>query len=223
MKDLKFTPVLEFEPCDFSTNEKVSPKASFKENPEDWYHYWKESLADSNIINLEPYTKGSWFVPLSSITEESHLICYLENFFSDIEEDEDLTVIEQTSSLYGGYILEYKGSILYPQCCGTLEDLSEWESSLNLRQGQTESIWIGHPQLMASCIDDNTLRFDETCEYSSSTDLIEIEVTKTELTQAIQKAKNELKYFGKRISSIVQKLYPEDYRQVVEILINGHS
>ena len=48
----------------------------------------------------------------------------------------------EINTLSGGYVLNIDGNdLLFPQCCGSLIDVAEWEG---LVDGEI-SIWIGHP------------------------------------------------------------------------------
>lgn len=68
---MKLIPVVEFEPSTFKIKEREFPSESDKKYPYGWDKYWREYLADSGIINIDPYKIESWFVEVDRLTPEN--------------------------------------------------------------------------------------------------------------------------------------------------------
>ena len=71
-------------------------------------------------------------------------------------------------------------------------------------------------------INKDYIQLKETVEYGESTDLIEVQIEKKQLKETIHKTEQKLIHFKKRIYPILKKLLPNDYENVIEILIEGH-
>lgn len=148
---LKLIPVVEFEPSFFQSPDRENPIYSNNDEPQDFADYWKNSLADSGIVGIDPYLEYSWFVDVSRLTPEIVKILLNKRYEYDEESNE-------FSSLSGGYILEEGTTLLAtPHCCGSLIDISEWENACDWTGSDETSLWIGHPWLMVSCIDYHSL------------------------------------------------------------------
>jgi hypothetical protein len=65
---MKLIPVVDFSPTYFQTQEHEMPESSSPNAINEWHHYWKESLTDSGITNLEPYKTGSWLVEVVKLS-----------------------------------------------------------------------------------------------------------------------------------------------------------
>lgn len=65
---MNLLPVVEFAPMYYQTKHHEMPDYKGQDCGEQWDTYWKNSLADSGIIGLEPYEKGSWLVETAEVT-----------------------------------------------------------------------------------------------------------------------------------------------------------
>ena len=220
---MKLIPVLELEPGLYANQKREIPESS---DSEAWHTYWKKSLANSGIENLEPYEYNSWFVPLGSIFEPKIMAAVLDQRLSLTKirsQNTSLSLEERISPLPGGYILEIdENTKIRPQCCGTLEDLHNWKHTLQASGVDEQMLWIGHPWLMASSVDSKYLRLRETVEYGEPIDLIEVQVEKKKLEQAIQEAETVLLAFGDRLRPILEEFLPHKRESTLDILIKGH-
>lgn len=219
---MKLIPVLELEPSLYAKQHREIPESSERDA---WHSYWKESLADSGIENLEPYEHSSWLVPLDSILEPQIIAAVLNQHLgltNTRSQDTSLSLDERISPLPGGYILEIdENTKIRPQCCGTLEDLHNWKHALQSSGADEQTLWIGHPWLMVSSVANEHLRLRETVEYGEPIDLIDIQVEKKNLEQAIQWAEAKLIDFGNRLRPVLKDFFPHEYEQALEILIKG--
>ena len=67
MNKVRFVPVIEVEPGDFRKTDIPLPNGTASENPNGWDKYWRKSLSESKIENIDPYQLGSWLVPLKQL------------------------------------------------------------------------------------------------------------------------------------------------------------
>ena len=58
---VELIPAVEFEPGSFSHVARLSPSVTSEQNPDAWREYWKQSLADSQITELDPIDH-TWLV-----------------------------------------------------------------------------------------------------------------------------------------------------------------
>jgi hypothetical protein len=208
---LKLIPVVEFEPGFFKSDERENPIFSNNDTPQDWAEYWKNSLADSGILGIDPYWECSWFVEVSQLTPEIVKILLEKRYDNSVESNEFY-------SLSGGYVLE-EGTILLstPHCCGSIRDIREWQDASNWTNTDEMYLWIGHPQLMVSSIDSQHLKITETYEYNRPEEPETFTVDRTELKAAIIDAKKQLDDFKKVLSIAVVKFSPHVAENAIEI------
>ncbi len=57
-------PVIELVPAQYQQHPLDGPK---DRSPEAWLQYWKASLAQAGITELDPLFSGSWDVPIAGI------------------------------------------------------------------------------------------------------------------------------------------------------------
>jgi len=112
---------------------------------------------------------------------------------------------EQSSPLFGGYVLEInKERLFYPQCCGDLGDIQFWR---NISDGK-ESFYEGHPAPLVKfekneiVFDLNVQELDE--EFTPIPKRRLFRFNKEELKRAIKEAELTLEKFAGRIQAINQ-------------------
>ncbi|NJR32859.1 MAG: hypothetical protein HC778_08735 [Chamaesiphon sp. CSU_1_12] len=121
-------------------------------------------------------------------------------------------------SLSGGYVLESESKLLAtPHCCGSIRDISEWEAASDWTHTDKMYLWIGHPQLMVSSIDDRHLQITETYEYNRIEDPESFAVDRDELKAAIIDAKRQLEKFKQVLSIAIVKVCPHLAENAIEI------
>src|SRR5690349_10038359 len=96
-------PVLEFEPASFATRSHQTPSGSGADDPEGWFRYWSESLADAGIRGLAPWKRGSWFVTLDQLRDPGLLRLLVTRHNPDLA----TAALDEIGSLSGGYVLSH--------------------------------------------------------------------------------------------------------------------
>ena len=140
---MKLIPVVEFAPTLFQIGEYDIPDGE----AEEWDLWWRNSLADSNIIGLDPYLIGSWLVEVNKLTPLIVEILLSKQYDSSVKSVE-------FSAFEGGYILEDGARLLVlPHCCGSLQDTRDWEDASDWMGTDETPLWIGHPGFMVSSKD----------------------------------------------------------------------
>ncbi|MBD1921417.1 hypothetical protein H6F77_09980 [Microcoleus sp. FACHB-831] len=220
---MNLVPVVEFRPTEYQTKHHEMPENSKANSLELWDAYWRNSLADSGIITLEPYANGSWLVETEILlnnkkTIELMLIKHLTNFKSGLIK----SISEEVGALYGGYILEIDEKLkIYPECCGSLKDIQEWKDISEWEDSQETTLWIGHPWLMVSAIDEEYLQFRRTAEYREPPKPVIFQVKKSDLKLAIRIAEDNLFKFQEVIWPILRNIIPKNAEEVLKILVYG--
>jgi hypothetical protein len=192
--NLRLIPVLEFEPGRFQTQAYECPHGTAWEYPNEWHHYWKNSLADAGIGDLEPYAVASWLVELAKLTPENIAI-----YLNKVEAIDPET--NEAGSLAGGYILQADEIEITPQCCGSLADIAEWEMAADCQETTATMLWIGHPYLMVNKIDDRYI-------LVTDDDGRHIKIDRRELRIAISSARQQLDNFDRMLLPAVLTVYP---------------
>ncbi|XXF76323.1 hypothetical protein P2318_25140 [Myxococcaceae bacterium GXIMD 01537] len=147
-EDLRLVPVVEFAPWLYERSERAMPEGSGYEVPEEWLRYWKASLADLGIHDLEPLRPASFLVPLQRLTAPHVLrkliqVAFQAASFSGEEEDAEIL-----GALSGGHALLDAGRVVIePRCCCDLGNLSSW---WNVARRQDDGFWIGHPSVQVT-------------------------------------------------------------------------
>jgi hypothetical protein len=149
LEDVELIPVLQCEPFRFAAEDRLPPAGTYKDMPEEWDRYWRESMADSGIKGLTPIEPGSWHVPTSQFTNTALLMRVLEAIFHDLMEtgfDIDLGC----TPLLGGLALRSQSQVLVePGCCADLGELAGWRKAVDYRQVEWRSVSNGHPWVLA--------------------------------------------------------------------------
>ncbi len=203
---MKLIPVVEFEPFTFQTVEREHPTDYGIDNPQSWDDYWRNSLADSGIINIEPYRMRSWFIEASKLTPK--IVEILLNKTYKIH-DKTATSLEEIGSLSGGYVLEVSKTVqITPQCCGSLEDIEEWETASDWNNTKEMMLWIGHPWLMVSSVSDRHLQIRRTAEYGKPDEPVLITIDRHKLKKAIIVAREQLDIFKQVLLVALPKAFP---------------
>ena len=205
---MKLIPVVEFEPGKFQSEEREGWQSYADDHPSGWNSYWGNSLADSGIIDLEPYESGSWLVETNKLTPE--IVTILLKKIYEID-DESITDLEEMGigTLSGGYVLEISDTVnITPSCCGGLENIKDWEEASDWMGKKTTDLWIGHPWLEVSSIDDRYLQISETSQYGESIGLLTVNVDRYELKAAIVDAKKQLEIFKQIIIITLPTIFP---------------
>lgn len=218
---MNLIPVIEFQPGLYSTKDYEIPKY---QDFDGWDKYWKNSLADAGIIGLEAYKKASWFVETEKLIAHSQAIeIIVKNELADIEPNSELDFIEQLSSFDGGYILEVDGTnIIYPRCCGRLEDLQEWKDASEFLDNNEKTLWIGHPWLIVSSINQEYIKIREIAECGEPPEPVTFELSRNDLKLSIAQAQNQLAKFYQVALPILKKIIPNNAEEILKVFFKGH-
>ncbi|MCU0537897.1 MAG: hypothetical protein MUD14_28765 [Hydrococcus sp. Prado102] len=172
---------------------------------------------------MKPYKKGSWLVATEElIYHDRALEILLDKRLSQIDFDSTKDLAEQLNALPGGYILEITKTIqVYPQCCGGLENIIEWKEASKYLKNEETTLWIGHPWLMVSAIDEEHLRLRRTAEYNEPEELVILELKRSNLRSAIVDAEKKLSEFQQVLLLILKKIVPNQAEEAVQLLVYG--
>ncbi len=218
---VELIPVIEFEPLAYSQEGRRSPPV---ERHQDWYKYWKESLADSGITELEP-VENSWLVRVVDLTQPNTIARLLRVHLGD-QVVETLDDLDSIGPLNGGYVLKTETYSLLPTCCVSLEDIKSWEEALRIKQSQQQPawtpVWIGHPWIYCRRKGSH-LEFSGYAESPVGLEMA-FSVRPDELQSAIESAREIVTEFGHRARSELAKLVPQTLiDSTLAILLWGHS
>jgi hypothetical protein len=211
-------PVLELTPGSYSTRVRQTPEGSIAENPEGWFSYWSESLADAGIYGLTPWTPGSWLVTIDQLQDPDLLRSVITNGTPDIASVD----IEELGALSGGYVLSHDAATLLPGCCGDLSNLEEWQRAATTSNESWSMLWIGHPWTFVRSSGDD-LRFVEPSERQEADGLDEVlSLSRAGLLDAVGRALDVRNRFAERLLPVVQALKPRiSAIDVVQVLIGS--
>jgi hypothetical protein len=198
---MQLIPVISFEPSSFQTQQRELPPGLVDEYPFEWYHYWKNSLADSGITDIEPCYPDSWLVEINKLTTSNLEILLVKQH--QIDQDWLKTDADNVGSFSGGYIFSCETAHILPECCGSLMDIAHWEMASQWIDTTTETLlWIGHPYLMVKAIDDQFLQI-------SDEDDSEYQINRHELKLAIAETRQQLANFQEILLPAVSTSYPQ--------------
>ncbi len=116
-------------------------KYPYWEHAELWDKYNSDRYKKAGFIDeLIPYLAGSSFYRLFEITANNLNKLVIDH---TLEIRNGKYEREQTSALFGGYVLRIDGQDKYfPQCCGDLSDIHYWDKLSNGKDG----FYAGHPK-----------------------------------------------------------------------------
>lgn len=198
---IKLIPVIEV--TNYSQELAMPPSGPYWEFPDEWedYHITTNIMAGFSK-ELKPYSKGSSFYRISEISDDDLLkIIHKEIEIQQTEENRGID--DLACSLDGGYILKINNVDKYfPQCCGKLKDIIEWEDLFD----DTPNFYMGHPspRIVKS---ENKIVFDflnSEIQDGYAPPVLEdsIAIDEELLKIAIENAKNELHKFAQQLIKI---------------------
>ena len=172
---------------------------------DDWENYHIATNIKARFSKeLKPYSKGSSFYRIDEISDKDLLkIIHKEIEIQQTEENRGID--DLVCSLDGGYILKIDNVDKYfPQCCGKLRDITEWEELLS--DDEDPYFYMGHPspriiQSESSVIFD-FLNSELQEGYAPPVFEDNIEVDKGALKIAIENAKKELDHFARQLIKV---------------------
>ena len=210
LEGIQLVPVLELVPTKFSSQTRESPSGSSRDVPEEWFRYWTDSLADSNITGLQPLRRDSWHVPTVNFDVSGNLRRFLEKTFDEWGGIDSLSHSDCKPVLNGGLALQCSACdvLIEPGCCADLGDANNWKEAAEYRGTEWQILWIGHPWL--------SVRFQPPWlvvseQHESDTPSGNWAVSPEELDRAVDEAKSQLERFAGELARVLPVLgYRED-------------
>lgn len=191
---------------------------------DEWENYnFLSNIKAGFSDKLKPYLKGSSLYKIDEISDEDLLKAIQKEII--IQQTEENNGVEDlVCSFSGGYVLKLDDdSVYFPQCCGALADIKEWE---NLLIGKTKFFYAGHPfpRVME---EDNKIRFNfvdiEVRENFAPPFLYDIiELEKAQLEFAIIETNKVLEIFANRLR-LINERKKLDIANIDRILIWGED
>jgi hypothetical protein len=155
---------------------------------------------DKQDSTLFPYLSGLKLFKLPEISDES----LAKITISHTQEMRDgIYERAEACSFWGGYVLKIDGKDKYfPQCCGELSDIQYW-AKISIGQ---HSYHEEHPSPQIK-FENDIIEFDFSVDESDEQfepkpEEIKLSIDKYELQKAVEKAKEELLDFEKRLIKI---------------------
>lgn len=188
-------------------------------SPGAWDTYWRSSLQDAGIVNLEPFQEGSQLVSVRHLKDEDVLDALLRAELGDVEWD-----AEFLSPLEGGYVLSVSESHLKPGCCGSLADLEDWRRAAEHRSEIWSMVWIGHPWTHVSAKADTLTLLRSSDDDPPVDPRVFCHLSREDLKAAIESAAEFLDSFRERLRPRVAAMKPTmPVDDILEILLRGHA
>ncbi|MEM9834719.1 MAG: hypothetical protein AAF944_29120 [Bacteroidota bacterium] len=108
--------------------------------------------------------------------------------------------------LEGGLWLEHEGESIYPQCCGELNDYSNWQEMMENPFETWHILWIGHP-CVYYCMKDDLLYLSDYQEPDNFPEEENIKFTfqRQLFLDQLSTGLKEIEIFKQRISRIVDE------------------
>ena len=216
---IRLTPVIELEPGAFSTQSHETPSGSAAELPDEWDKYWRASLFDSGISQINPIVPGSWHVSttdMDSAQLEKVLRVIIDGWggISSLDDSDAKPVLN------GGLALSAveQDILIEPKCCSDLSDVANWKVAAACEKAEWEMLWIGHPFLSVKYQQPWLLLSDL---HESNSPVERWSVKPGELKEAITVAESELLDFSKRIGSILNDWGYQGPTDKVSLMLAG--
>lgn len=184
------------------------PSGSYLEFPDKWERYNISANVKAGFSeSSRAYFKSSFFYRITEISD-ADLLKIIHREIEIQQTEENRGIDDLACSMDGGYILKINDVDTYfPQCCGRLKHITEWEDLVS-DEGNS-CFYTGHPSPKIE-IQEDTIIFDflhsmpqESYAYPVLED--QIEVDKESLKTAVDNAKKELQYFSQQLIRINKK------------------
>lgn len=120
---ITFIPLIELPTKKDIVSEKT-PEGNAITNPKAWQRYQENEIRRNYTSKLQPISTGINQYQLFDLT-----LSDLERLIALHTSDQS---ISESCSFFGGYAISMNGKlILYPKCCGLLEDINDWRQILD--------------------------------------------------------------------------------------------
>lgn len=212
-QNIELIPVIELPTCKDADSVNY-PTGSSLTNTDEWNKYQEKEIK-KNYKNIgSPISPGIYQYRLFDIDTED-LIKAIKLHVSDLK-------IDDSCSLFGGYALSINNKIvLYPQCCGLLEEINDWIKILD-KNFEPFYLMECHPSPRFSRINDN-IYID--CPEENNEPFFpltnnEIIVSYDSLKTALEKLLNDLRDFSIELDKLSDKFKS---KKISNILIWGQK
>ncbi len=218
MKSATLIPVLEFDPFEYRSDRR-SPERSIEDAPDEWAHFWRDSLADRGVTGLAPLD-GTWVVPVEDVDSaellehvlvlhfgEDSLVEYFRTLAGPFDpasamNAEGELIFDGVTPLRGGIALANEVGRITPECCGDLSNWREWQNATRATSEQWLKIWLGHPEARVRARGDE-LVVQKLLETGDPTgDMIPVDAR--ELIAATERVRGELRVLEKRLCPVLE-------------------
>ena len=198
MNIIEFIPLIELATIK-DDESQVTPSGTSFNNSTEWDLYQAKELA-KNYLNIpDPIKTGISQYRLFDINIDD-LEKAIKLHIGDLD-------IDESCSLFGGYAISVNKKIeLYPQCCGLLEEIQQWNQILN---ENFEDFYLKecHPSPLITKRQ-NKIVIDCTEEYEpffppSTKDIIELDYAETKI--AFLEMVEELNEFCEKLNTLSSK------------------
>lgn len=191
---ISFIPLVELPTEKDAVSEKI-PYGNAITNPKSWNRYQENEIRRNYSCAIQPISSGIYQYPLFDLNVQD-LEKLIHLHISD-------TSIAESCSFFGGYgISMYDKLILYPQCCGLLEDINDWKQILD-PDFQDFYLRNGHPSPIISKEENQLLIYCNDAEesFTPSTEkklILNYQQAKSALEQLLV----ELELFSKNLDTL---------------------
>ncbi|MFK7983296.1 MAG: hypothetical protein AB8G86_25165 [Saprospiraceae bacterium] len=147
-QEIILVPVLELPPFDFSKEERVSPKKSILEAPQEWVNYNQSCYNDSGLNNIKPINPLSWLFKIEPLSDDELKIILKQLIDNAVEEFDSINeilddLIEYAPLIPGGYLFEVNQVIKSePGCCCGLENILNWKDDETVLTGHGDDDFV---------------------------------------------------------------------------------
>jgi len=175
----------------------IHPAGTSLTNTSEWNEFQKRELAKNYNNIISPVVSGVYQYRLLELSD-NNLKELINLHISEF-------TIEECCSLFGGYGLEINGEIvLFPQCCGLLEEIKDWKKILSddfepfyfMECHPSPKFMKDGESIVIECLDEGESFFPPTQKR--------IIVNHELLKQAIKVAIDELTSLSNKINNIFQ-------------------
>lgn len=212
-QNIEFIPVLDL-PTLKDIDSENYPTGSSLTNTAEWDKYQAKEIRKNYASIGSPIAPGVYQYQLFEIDTDD-LIKVIKLHISDLK-------IDDSCSLFGGYALSINNEVvLYPQCCGLLEEINDWIKMLD-KNFKPFYLKECHPSPRFSKIDENVCIdcSDENNEPFFPTTNKKIILNYDSLKTALEKLLNDLREFSNKLDKLSHKF---DCQNISNILIWGKN
>jgi len=204
LQQVDLVPVLKVEPGRSLPRQGPLPSRPVSAVPNEWHHFWLDSLAAAGMAGLKPLRLGSWNVSTRQLTDPVQLAKLLAALVEQGGGKQTLADPNGVPGVEGGLALCRGEEVLVePGCCGDLRDLEAWRQAAAYRGADWQMVWIGHPWMSVRFLDGWLILSQP---HEGDAPVAHWAVTPAELDRAVAEAEAEREEFARRLQPAVAAL-----------------